>query len=331
MIAMAAIPFVAGDHWRASLPNLPTTKLRRSWVEPRIIAGCRAVPFVLFASAFKQRVRRVPRYAVVEGDAHATAVQMWLDTMIIGMGLCPWAKPANEAGGIRIVTSSASTPQEVLEDLQREAKKLQGWLPEPQAGSPVTTLLVCPSVEEWRDFENFDAFREEILLNGEVLTEEFQCKIVCFHPRQQASNIYGLNVGDEILVDVPGTGEFAGTVLEILGMEMKPPREIKTQFFGKVDQGEDGEMVIEPFLDSDHIATISEDNVTQLLGREALAPEDGCRSILGRAPRVVLHLLRSKDLEAVDDKKAFQALERNEEVVETLGLEGFDDLVKKCG
>jgi hypothetical protein len=23
---------------------------------------------------------------------------------------------------------------------------------------------VCPSVEEWRDFENFDAFREEILL-----------------------------------------------------------------------------------------------------------------------------------------------------------------------
>jgi hypothetical protein len=48
MIAMAAIPFVAGDHWRASLPNLPTTKLRRSWVEPRIIAGCRAVPFVLW-------------------------------------------------------------------------------------------------------------------------------------------------------------------------------------------------------------------------------------------------------------------------------------------
>ena len=41
---------------------------------------------------------------------------------------------------------------------------LWGWLPEPQAGSPVTTLLVCPSVEEWRDFENFDAFREEILL-----------------------------------------------------------------------------------------------------------------------------------------------------------------------
>ena len=30
----------------------------------------------------------------------------------------------------------------------------------------MTTLLVCPSVEEWRDFENFDAFREEILLIG---------------------------------------------------------------------------------------------------------------------------------------------------------------------
>ena len=33
-----------------------------------------------------------------------------------------------QAGGIRIVTSSASTPKEVLSDLQAEAKKLQGAL-----------------------------------------------------------------------------------------------------------------------------------------------------------------------------------------------------------
>lgn len=47
----------------------------------------------------------------------------------VGIRVLHCAKLSFEAGGIRIVTSSASTPQEALEDLQREAKKLQGaWM-----------------------------------------------------------------------------------------------------------------------------------------------------------------------------------------------------------
>ena len=38
-------------------------------------------------------------------------------------------------------------------------------------------------------------------------------------------------------------------------------------------RGEDGEMVIEPFLDSDHIATISEDDVPLLNGFDAIADQ----------------------------------------------------------
>ena len=32
------------------------------------------------------------------------------------------------------------------------------------AGSPVTTLVVCPNVAEWEDFEKFDSFRSEVLM-----------------------------------------------------------------------------------------------------------------------------------------------------------------------
>ena len=35
-------------------------------------------------------------------DAHAAAVRSWLDKLVIGMNLCPWAGKADESGGIRV-------------------------------------------------------------------------------------------------------------------------------------------------------------------------------------------------------------------------------------
>eukprot|EP00913_Durusdinium_trenchii_P023269 g21847.t1 len=273
-------------------------------------------------------LRRFMRMAF---DLSKKEVQAWLQTIIIKIGLCPWAKTADEAGGIRVVTSLASSPEDALLDLKAEAAKLKGSLAALPQGCPTTTLLVCPMVGEWEEFARFSVFREEelLMLCRDYCAMTLYAKVVCFHPHQQASNSYGLNPGDEILVAQNGE-QFSANVLEISG---STPRDIKVQLFGRVRQGEtDAEMVIEPFLDSeDHIETIPEVDVLQLIGRDALQDEEGSRSILGRAPRVVLHLLRCKDLEAIDDKKAFETLERNEEVVEELGLEGFDELLERCG
>ena len=89
---------------------------------------------------------------------------------------------ALQAGGIRIVTSLAKSPAAALEDLKLEASKLQGtghWVPcclprrftlsltgaaaETSTDPTVTTLLVCPGVEEWQDFADFNDFRENAL------------------------------------------------------------------------------------------------------------------------------------------------------------------------
>ena len=40
---------------------------------------------------------RLTNWSKVEGDVHAVAVKKWLDSMIIGLGFCPWARPASEA------------------------------------------------------------------------------------------------------------------------------------------------------------------------------------------------------------------------------------------
>ncbi|CAE6920034.1 argC [Symbiodinium natans] len=267
----------------------------------------------------------------VEGDVHSEAVQKWLDSMIIGLSFCPWAKPASEAGGIRIVTSMAKSPADALEDLKAEAARLQG-APGTTA-TTVTTLLVCPGVKPWEDFAEFNAFRETELGNGEALVKEFGCKVVCFHPHSRASDSYGLQEGDEIVIRREDGEQLCGTILSMAQGE-EGDSILRVQFYGKVDQGnaEDGEFGMQPFADSeDHVDCVPEESVLQLLGREALQEEDACRSILGRAPRIVLHLLRAADLEAVDNQKAFETLERNEQVVESMGEEEFDRRVHECG
>lgn len=276
----------------------------------------------LGASALLLPRRLVRRRAVVEGDVHTVAVKKWLDSMIIGMSFCPWAGPASEANGIRIATSMANSPAAALEDLKAEAARLQG-----ARDSTVTTLLVCPCVEPWEDFANFNDFRETELQNGEALVEEFGCKVVCFHPHSQASDSYGLQEGDDIVIRAGDGEQLCGTVLGIMPEGEDGASNLKVQFYGKVDEGdaENGEFGMQPFSDAaDRVETVPEQSVLQLIGREALQDEDACRSILGRAPRIVLHLLRAADLEAVDNQKAFETLERNEEVVEAMGEEEFD-------
>ncbi|CAE6942466.1 PPOX [Symbiodinium sp. KB8] len=82
-------------------------------------------------------------------DEHAAAVRSWLDKLVIGMNLCPWAGKTDESGGIRVVTSLGSAPSEVLEDLQREASALP-CEPDARPGAATTSLVVCPHVKAWQ-------------------------------------------------------------------------------------------------------------------------------------------------------------------------------------
>ncbi|CAE7198359.1 argC [Symbiodinium microadriaticum] len=299
------------------------------WALAASCVAMKTCQMALGASALLLPRRLVRRRAVVEGDVHTVAVKKWLDSMIIGMSFCPWAGPASEANGIRIATSMANSPAAALEDLKAEAARLQG-----ARDSTVTTLLVCPCVEPWEDFANFKDFRETELQNGEALVEEFGCKVVCFHPHSQASDSYGLQEGDDIVIRAGDGEQLCGTVLGIMPEGEDGASNLKVQFYGKVDEGdaENGEFGMQPFSDAaDRVETVPEQSVLQLIGREALQDEDACRSILGRAPRIVLHLLRAADLEAVDNQKAFETLERNEEVVEAMGEEEFDRRVQECG
>nr|HQD84238.1 DUF1415 family protein [Quisquiliibacterium sp.] len=49
----------------------------------------------------------------------------WLERAVIGLNLCPFAKPAHLHGRIRFAVSDAVTEDELLADLEAELTRLQ--------------------------------------------------------------------------------------------------------------------------------------------------------------------------------------------------------------
>lgn len=87
----------------------------------------------------------------MEDDDDVSAVRHWVQRVIVGLDFCPWAGPAESAGRVRVVSSSATTPMAVFEDINAEALRLPQLPPMDQLppGTPTTTLLVCGRVSEW--------------------------------------------------------------------------------------------------------------------------------------------------------------------------------------
>ena len=103
----------------------------------------------------------------------------WLERAVIGLNLCPFAKAVHVKGQIHCVVSSATDPETLLQELERELVALVETAPEVRD----TTLLIAPAFLP--DFLNFNAFlpRSNKLLRKLKLQGEVQ--IASFHPQFQ--------------------------------------------------------------------------------------------------------------------------------------------------
>jgi hypothetical protein len=105
--------------------------------------------------------------------------QHWLETMVIGLNLCPFARKPFKAGLIRYVVSDAQTERKLFQTLIEELQ----WLHRTPASEVETTLLIHPDV--LHDFYVYNDFLgmtddaiEQLGLTGEL-------QIASFHPRYQ--------------------------------------------------------------------------------------------------------------------------------------------------
>ncbi len=103
-------------------------------------------------------------------------IRQWIERVVIGLNLCPFAGTPYKNGQIRIVVSPAETDVALLDGLRSELELLKG--------SPVetleTTLIVVTAM--LGHFDDYNQFLDEAdrLLESEGWADDFQ--IASFHP-----------------------------------------------------------------------------------------------------------------------------------------------------
>jgi hypothetical protein len=103
----------------------------------------------------------------------------WIANTVIGLNLCPFARRVFDAGLIRYVVSSATTEEQLLDDLRAELLHLNA-VPRSEVE---TAILIHPHVlNDFHDYNDFlseaDRLLRRMKLDGVV-------QIASFHPRYQ--------------------------------------------------------------------------------------------------------------------------------------------------
>jgi hypothetical protein len=134
----------------------------------------------LHLSRIRQR-RTIGSFA--NENQRLTATKKWVETVVIGEKLCPFAPPVLHHETLRIVVSDAENAEEAVSLVAAEAHLLvgNGWDLSKGIKSE-TTLVVfdAPFVKDFRDFVNLSwtLQTDAVLANGHA--EKLQ--LVLFHP-----------------------------------------------------------------------------------------------------------------------------------------------------
>jgi uncharacterized protein len=104
-------------------------------------------------------------------------VEKWVETLVVGLNLCPFAKRELQAERVRFTVSEAETEEQLLIDLQAELELLNSDI------SIETTLLIHPEVlQDFYDYNQFLNYAEGLLVE---MSLEGIYQIASFHPDYQ--------------------------------------------------------------------------------------------------------------------------------------------------
>lgn len=105
------------------------------------------------------------------------STKRWIETVVIGLNLCPFAKQELTKNRIRFSVSEATSDSELLNDLDREFELLL------KDNSIETTVLIHPKVlEDFLDYNEFLYNANEALIKNNL---EGVFQLASFHPKYQ--------------------------------------------------------------------------------------------------------------------------------------------------
>ncbi|WP_288129543.1 DUF1415 domain-containing protein [Microbulbifer sp.] len=116
---------------------------------------------------------------MTDSDPVIEQVERWLQDVVVGLNLCPFARKPMRAGQIRFVVSEATNDAVLLEELLDEFQVLDRTPLE----EVETSLLILPT--HLRDFHDYNFFLQEAewLLKRQGYEGVYQ--IASFHPHYQ--------------------------------------------------------------------------------------------------------------------------------------------------
>ena len=107
------------------------------------------------------------------------ATRHWLENVVIGLNLCPFAGLPWRQGRVRLRVSAASSQQQLAEDLAEELLALQAADP----AECETSLLIHPHIlDDFLDYNDFLDLADRLL---ESLELDGILQIASFHPDYQ--------------------------------------------------------------------------------------------------------------------------------------------------
>ena len=110
----------------------------------------------------------------MEASVIEKATRQWLEEIVIGLNLCPFARRELVSNRVRFVVSAADSEDALLMELQAELRFLE------EHSDIETTLLVHPGVlTDFDDYNDFLAAADGLL---ELLELEGIYQVASFHP-----------------------------------------------------------------------------------------------------------------------------------------------------
>jgi hypothetical protein len=118
-----------------------------------------------------------PYLDVVQSDAIAASTQRWVENVVIGLNLCPFAKAVQVKRRIRYAVTASVSADQLLAELEHELEVLLAA----DVAAIETTLLIHPLV--MADFIDYHFFMEEAVATLKRLDIVGVLQIAGFHPQ----------------------------------------------------------------------------------------------------------------------------------------------------
>ena len=96
---------------------------------------------------------RTSQAVATTSSSSATLTERWLERVVIGKKLCPFAPPVQAK--LRLFASVAADEEEIVAEVATEAKLLHQGILTPSDEFPETTLLILPTLDctaTWQAF-----------------------------------------------------------------------------------------------------------------------------------------------------------------------------------